>query len=74
MMKRYKHTGVLMIFGVLFVIVISHIPVLYTMFYHDITGSPTSKKGNIILSGGASNQRIVLDGEWEFYWNRLLVL
>ena len=72
-MKRPKCTEVLLISGMLFVIVASHLPVAYTLFYHDLTGAPTAKDGNISLSENLSGQNVVLDGEWEFYWNRLIV-
>lgn len=72
-MKRQKGTGVLLILGMLFVLVASHLPVAYTLFYHDLTGAPTAKNGTVGLSGVPSGQSIVLDGEWEFYWNRLIV-
>lgn len=71
-MKRQKSTEALLILGMLFVLVASHLPVAYTLFYHSLTGAPTAKNGNIGLSGVSSGQSIVLDGEWEFYWNRLI--
>ena len=72
-MKRQKGTEVLLILGMLFVIVASHLPVAYTLFYHNLTGAPTAKNGSIGLSGISSGQSLVLDGNWEFYWNRLIV-
>lgn len=72
-MKRQKGTEMLLILGMLFVIVVSHLPVVYTLLYHDLTGAPTAKDGSIGLSGISSGQTIVLDGDWEFYWNRLIV-
>ncbi len=71
-MKRQKGTEVLLILGMLFVLVASHVPVAYTLFYHDLTGAPTAKNGSIGLSGFSSGQSVVLDGDWEFYWNRLI--
>lgn len=72
-MKRLKYTETLLILGMLFVIVISHLPVAYTLFYHDLTGAPTAENGSISFSGISSVQNVVLDGQWEFYWNRLVV-
>lgn len=72
-MKKPKYTETLLVLGMLFVIVISHLPVAYTLFYHDLTGAPTAKDGNIGLSGISSGRNVVLDGQWEFYWNRLIV-
>jgi len=72
-MKKSKRTKVLLILGILFVVVISHLPVIFTLFYHNLTDVPTSKKGSINLTEISSSQNIILDGQWEFYWNRLLV-
>lgn len=72
-MKKPKYTKGLLISGILFVVLISHLPVIYTLFYHDLTGVPTSEKGNINLAGNLSQQHTILDGQWEFYWNRLIV-
>lgn len=71
-MKRLKRTEFLLILGMLFVIAASHLPVAYTVFYHDLTGAPTARNGSMGLSGVSSGQSIVLDGDWEFYWNRLI--
>jgi hypothetical protein len=57
----------------LFLIIVSHLPVLYTLFYHNLTGMPTANKGRIDLSKVSIDHKIVLDGQWEFYWNRLIV-
>lgn len=72
-MKKSRRTKVLLIFGILFVVAVSHLPVLYTLFYHNLTGVPTSEKGSIHLTGTSLPQNMILDGQWQFYWNRLLV-
>ncbi len=72
-MKRLHKTEILLIAGILFAIIVSHLPVLYTAFYHELTGRPKSEAGKINLSNINRGERIILDGEWEFYWKRLLV-
>ncbi len=72
-MKRLGRKEILLIAGILFAIFASHLPVIYTAFYHELTGAPTSTAGKLDLSDMKSSKRIILDGEWEFYWNRLLV-
>lgn len=72
-MKRLEHNKIMVIAGLLFITVISHLPVFYTLFYHSLTGMPTANNGSINLSHVTSDHRIILDGKWEFYWNRLLV-
>lgn len=72
-MKKPGRTGPLLIIGLLFVIVISHLPVVYTLFYHNLADAPLAEKGSLDLARGSLGKSLVLDGEWEFYWNRLLV-
>lgn len=72
-MRRPGRTEILLILGILFALVISHIPVVYTLFYHSITKVPTAENGSLRLSIAPGKERIALDGEWEFYWKRLLV-
>jgi len=69
-MKRPGRTEILLILGVIFVLMFSHLPVIYTFFYHTITNSSKAQDGHVSVSEA---DNIVLDGEWEFYWNRLLV-
>ncbi|WP_242833074.1 sensor histidine kinase [Desulfosporosinus acidiphilus] len=71
-MKEAKHTKAHLIAGLIFVILFSHLPVIYTLFYHNLTGAPTASGGNINLTGRSPARKIVLDGKWEFYWNRLI--
>lgn len=72
-MKEPKHIRMQLLAGFILAVLIPHLPVLYTLFYHELTGEPTSVNASISLSGDYSGKRTVLDGEWEFYWNRLLV-
>ncbi|HEX3075245.1 MAG TPA: GHKL domain-containing protein [Lachnospiraceae bacterium] len=72
-MRRRISSRAFLITVMLLVIVGSHLPVLYTYFYHNLTGIPKASNYNIDLSGHSSSKSFVLDGEWEFYWNRLIV-
>lgn len=72
-MKRLPKTEILLIAGMLFAIIISHLPVVYTSFYHELTGMPKAEDGKLHLSNADSGERIILDGEWELYWKRLVV-
>jgi len=71
--KKSNLTSALLISGMLFTVVLSHLPVLYTAFYHELTGANRAKDGVMNLNYASMDKNIVLDGEWEFYWNRLLV-
>lgn len=71
-MKKQKLVDMLLIFGVLFSVIVSHIPVVLSLMYHRLSGIPSAQNAVLSLSDTKSN-RIVLDGEWEFYWNQLLV-
>ncbi len=59
--------------GFILAALIPHLPVLFTMFYHQLTGAPTAVQANISLPRDYSGRRTILDGEWEFYWDRLLI-
>ncbi len=72
-MKRPRYVGVLLILGMLFAFFVSHLPVVYTLNYHHYTNVPAAHEGTLHLSDASDNERIFLDGEWEFYWNRLLI-
>lgn len=71
-MKSTKLIGAWLIAGLLFVILAAHLPVVYTIFYHSLTGMPTSVDGSIDLSGQSAAKTVVLDGKWSLYWNRLI--
>lgn len=72
-MRRVNRTKAMLITGMIFAIIISHMPAIYTSFYHELTSVPTVEEGVINISGISPNRNIVLDGKWEFYWNQLLV-
>ncbi len=72
-MRKRISSRAFLITTMLFVIVVSHLPVIYTYFYHKLTGIPEASNHRIDLSGHSISKSIVLDGEWEFYWNRLIV-
>lgn len=71
-MKESKHTKAYLILGLIFVILFTHLPVVYTLFYHNLTGAPTAEGGSIDVMPLSPARTIVLDGRWEFYWNRLI--
>lgn len=68
-----KHTKTWLIAGLLFFLLCATLPVFYTVFYHELTQVPTAVDGQVNLSSVATDNRIVLDGKWDFYWNCLLV-
>ena len=72
-MKKQKITKIILISGMIFAILNSLVPVLYTIFYHEMTGASTAEEGSIDLSGASTDQDAILDGQWEFYWNQFLV-
>lgn len=71
-MKKQKLVSFLLIFGMLFSIIVSHIPVSLSLLYHKIAKVPSASNAVLSLSN-IQEKRIILDGEWEFYWSRLLV-
>lgn len=73
MMKESKHSKTYLILGFILVILFTHLPVIYTQFYHNLTGAPTAVGGNIDVNHTSPSQTIILDGKWEFYWERMIV-
>ena len=72
-MNESKHTKAFLISGLLFVILFAHLPVLYTLFYHSLTGAPSAEAGSMDGARLSPSRSGILDGSWEFYWNRLIV-
>lgn len=72
-MKQSKYIRANLILGLIYVILFTHLPVVYTVFYHNLTDAPTAIDGSIYLNKLSPDQTIVLDGSWEFFWNRLIV-
>ncbi len=72
-MKESKHTRIWLITGLIFTLFTTHLPVVYTLFYHEITGASSSVNGSTDLAAMSTDKSIVLDGKWEFYWNRFIV-
>jgi hypothetical protein len=72
-MNKGHKTEIMLIAGMIFTILVSHLPMLYTVFYHALTGQPKAEAGMLRLPEVKAGERIILDGEWEFYWQRLLI-
>jgi hypothetical protein len=66
-MKGSKHIKANLILGLIFVILFSHLPVAYTVFYHNLTDAPTAIDGSIDLKKLSPTRTIVLDGRWDFF-------
>lgn len=73
MKNESRHTKISLITGIIFVILFSHLPVVYTLLYHNLTGAPKAEDGLMDLTEVSLARKTVLDGKWEFYWNRFLV-
>ena len=55
-------------------VIIMNLPAAYTVFYHQLTGASEASSGRIDLTGeNLADGRVYLDGQWEFYWNQLIV-
>lgn len=62
-----------LIAGFLFVLLFAHIPVFYTLFYNELTGAPKANASVIQIDNFTKDNRVILNGEWELYFDRLLV-
>ncbi|SBV97905.1 conserved membrane hypothetical protein [uncultured Eubacteriales bacterium] len=71
-MKRPGRPEILLVLGLLFALAVSHLPVVYTLLYHSVSNVPAAEDGRVRLPYLSEGERVILDGEWEFYWNRLL--
>ncbi|MDN5352038.1 MAG: hypothetical protein PWQ12_958 [Clostridiales bacterium] len=73
-MDEFKRTRVYLIMGLAFVLLLTHLPIVYTAFYHNLTGAPRAGNGAIDLSDQSLDEsgKIILDGDWAFFWNRLI--
>jgi len=72
MKNESRHTKISLITGIIFVILFSHLPVVYTLLYHNLTGAPKAEDGLMDLTEVSLARKTVLDGKWEFYWNCLI--
>lgn len=72
-MSSTKHVKLYLVLGFLFSILFSHLPVVYTLFYHELTDAPIGDNGALDIQSASPVRTIVLDGEWEFFWKRLIV-
>lgn len=71
--KNKKYIGILLILGMLLSTTISHIPVIFSLLYHRLSETPPAVNAVLSLSCKSDNNRIIMDGEWEFYWKHLLI-
>jgi len=59
--------------GLILVIICMNLPVIHARYYHQLTGAPTAEQGVIDLaSSRLDRERVYLDGQWSFYWQRLI--
>lgn len=61
-----------MIFGLTAYMLLTHLPLVYTAYYHDITHTKEAVAGEISLENYKADDRILLDGQWDFYWRQLI--
>lgn len=71
-MKRKKHIVALLILAMIFSLALSHLPVILTLLYHKNSGIPSARDASLSLPNLQDKKRIVIDGEWEFYWEQLI--
>jgi len=73
-MRNNKHSKGILLGGFIMTLLLIFLPVIYTNYYHNITGAPKAKNGVMDLSNvGIENGKVYLDGQWEFCWNGFIV-
>lgn len=72
-MKKNKHRELMLIGGLVLTIIVIFIPIIYTLAYHNFTGTPVARNGRMDLSTPSfGDKKTYMDGQWEFYWNRFI--
>ncbi|MDD2484410.1 MAG: ATP-binding protein, partial [Eubacteriales bacterium] len=72
-MEKHKRARQVLIFTLLCALLFSNLPLVYSVFRHEITGAAEARNGRIDLSReNLASGKIYLEGEWEFYWERFL--
>lgn len=73
MVKNKYHKEFLFI-GLFLTLFFIGAPVIYTHYYHRITGTTNAVNARIDLSAiHLGNGKTYLDGQWEFFWNNLIM-
>lgn len=73
-MLKSRKRELLLILGLVLAVLLMNMPVIYTFFYHDITGKPAAVDGSMDASASRqSDGKLYLDGQWAFYWHRFIV-
>lgn len=73
MLKNKKGKRIL-ICGFILTLLLIYLPVVITHFYHNITGAPVAINGTMDVSSvNLDDGKAYLDGQWEFYWNHLII-
>ena len=75
-MIKSKQQRLFLIIGLILSVMIIFLPVIYTQFYHELTGASLAVNGILHISSenkDRQNHRIYVDGQWAFYWQQLLV-
>ena len=71
---KEKKLAWLLILSLVLTIGSIHVLVVYTYFYHSITGRPEAVDGRMDLTAiSPADGKVYLDGEWELYWDQLIV-
>lgn len=63
-----------LIIGLILSLLIIFLPVVYSHYFHELTATPKVIEGTLdMTSSPIKADNIVLDGQWEFYWQKLIV-
>jgi len=72
-MKKNKHRELMLIGGLVLTIIVIFLPIVYTLGYHNFTGTPVATNGRMDLSTvRLGDRKTYMDGQWEFYWNQFI--
>jgi len=72
-MKKNKRRKLMLIGGLVLTIIVIFLPIVYTLGYHNFTGTPVATNGRMDLSTvRLGDRKTYMDGQWEFYWNQFI--
>lgn len=68
-----KRIGFVLILGLVLYLGLTHLPIVYSQFYHLLTDTNEGVNGHYEVREEIIEDGIILDGEWEFYWKHFIV-
>ncbi|MHB1454051.1 MAG: GHKL domain-containing protein [Saccharofermentanales bacterium] len=73
-MTSHGRRRIFLIIGLIMSLLIIFLPVVYSRYFHELTAAPKAVAGTLNMTSDPDRTgKLFLDGQWEFYWQRLIV-